>query len=397
MNRFMISVFSLFAMAVPALARQAAPPQEAPPQAAPAKPLNEFNPTITAFLDALWRLDNKDVVEIDDDGDEIHKDDKFLLRETEVDLRASIDPYADGVLIVALEQEVPGKFELDVEEGYARIKSLPFGFWEEPPLGTRLKVGRFLASVGRQNRLHTHDLPQPQRGLTFENFIGEHAFIGNGVSAESFLPLDLSLTLEAVQGGGFELGEEGTDRPTFIANLGWFNTFSDTHDVDVALIGLYGSNDEEGRRQVGLYSLDFLYKWKPLRQGEWTSVVVAGQVFYGSSEFQEDTDGDGFIDLTGTRRAFGYFAYGQYQIDRRWYVGFRYDRTEYLESRPGREDDASRLTPYVSCYISEFFRFRVAYEFTNSDVPEDDDLHTLLFQLTVVFGAHPPHPYWVNP
>src|SRR5688572_9283264 len=176
---------------------------QAAPQERP-KTQNEFNPSITVFSDILWRLDNKDVVEIED-GEEIHKDDKFLLREVEVDFRAAIDPYADGVFILALEQEIPGEFEVDVEEGYVRIKSLPFEAWEEPPLGTRIKAGRFLTSVGRINRLHTHDLPQPQRGLTIENFLGEHPYIGNGVSTESFLPLDLQLILEAVQGGGFEM------------------------------------------------------------------------------------------------------------------------------------------------------------------------------------------------
>lgn len=362
-------------------------------QQPPPKTQNEFNPAITVFSDILWRLDNKDVIEIEDNGDVIRKDDKFLLRETEIDFRAAIDPFADGVFILALEQEVPGEFEVDVEEGYVRIKSLPFGPWEEPPLGTRIKAGRFLAAAGRQNRLHTHDLAQPQRGLTVENFLGEHPYIGNGVSAEAFLPLDLQLTFEALQGGGFAMGENGTERPTFIANLSWFDTFADEHDVEIAGLALYGSNDEEGRRQVHLYSLDVLYKWKPLKQGEWTSIVLAGQVFYGSGEFEEDTDADGFIDLTGTRRAWGYFVYGQYQLDRRWYAGLRYDWTESLENR---ENEAWRVTPYLSLYVSEFFRFRVAYEFTNSDVHADDDLHTFLFQLTVVFGSHPPHPYWVN-
>jgi len=366
--------------------------QDPKPHAAPAKPQNEFNPTITVFSDALWRIDNKDVVEVED-GEIIAKDDTFLLREVEIDFRAAIDPYADGVVVLAAHQEVPGEYEMDIEEGYVRIKSLPFGPWEEPPLGTRIKVGRFLTAVGRQNRLHTHDLPQPQRGLTYEHFIGEHPFIGNGASAEMFLPLDLQFTFEALQGGGWELAENGTERPQFVGNLAWFTTVADEHDLEVTGIATYGSNDEEGRRQVQLLSLDVLYAWKPARGGEARSLVVAGQVFYGSGEFEEDTDGDDIIDLTGRNRGFGYFAYAQYQLDRRWYVGIRYDWTEYLGDRAR---DVARITPYLTCYVSEFFRLRVAYEFTSSDVEEDDDLHTFLFQVTAIFGTHPAHPYWAN-
>lgn len=366
--------------------------QDPDPQPAQPKPRNEFNPTITVVADALWRLDNKDVLEVEDD-EVIRKDDKFLLREVELDFRAAIDPYADGVVILAAHQEVPGEYEIDIEEGYVRIKSLPFGFWEEPPLGTRIKVGRFLTAVGRQNRLHTHDLPQPQRGLTYEMFIGEHPFIGNGASVEMFLPANLQFTFEALQGGGWELAENGTERPQFVGNLSWFATIADEHDLEITGIATYGSNDEEGRRQAKLLSLDVLYAWRPARGGDARSLVVAGQVFYGSGEFEEDTDDDGFIDATGTNRGFGYFAYAQVQLDRRWYVGARYDWTEYVGDR---DNDVSRITPYLTCYVSEFFRLRVAYEFTNSDLEEDDDLHTFLFQLTAVFGSHPAHPYWVN-
>jgi hypothetical protein len=392
------------------LATAAEAQEPAPPQQPRAR--NEFNPAITVFHDMLWRLDNKDVVEIED-GETIVKDDKFLLRETEVDFRASIDPYADGVLIIALEQEAPGEFHVDVEEAYLRIKSLPFGFWEEPPLATKIRIGRFLPAIGRQNRLHTHDLPQPQRGLAYETFAGDHPYIANGASAEMLLPLNLTLVAEAVQGGGWDFGEGGTDRPAYVANLSWFDSFGDEHDVEIGLIGYYGHNDVERRRHVRYYGLDFLYKWKPVRQGEWRSLVVAGQLCYGSQEFLVDVDGDGDnarepgVDLDGDgniderledrRRAFSWFAYAQYQIDRRWYVGLRYDWTQYLEdSAPGKDDEASRVTPYVSLYLSEFFRFRVAYEFTKSDVHEDDDLHTLLVEFTAVFGSHPPHPYWVN-
>lgn len=351
----------------------------------PQSRLNAFNPSVTVFHNSLWRLDNKSVTEVEN-GNAIRKDDRFLLRETEVDLRASVDPYADGVLIAALEQELPGDFETHVEEGYVVIKSLPFGFWEEPPLGTKIKLGRFLTSLGRHNRLHTHDLPQPQRGVTFENFIDDHSYGANGASLSGFLPSfgdsALTLTLEFLQGGELPLAEGGDERPAFLGNLSWFNTFSDVHNVDIAAIAHYAANDRKGKRGTELYSLDFMYKWKPLRQGEYQSFILAGQMFYARQEFE-----------VGTNRAFGWFAYAQYQIDRRWYAGVRYDGTELLENR---DDDASRVGPYITCYISEFLRFRVAYEHTWSDDDELDDLKTLLFEINVVFGAHPPHPYWVN-
>lgn len=370
---------------------QAQQEEKQPPAQAGA---NVFNPAITVFANALWRLDNKDVLEVEEDGTVIAKDDKFLLRETEADLRASIDPYADGVLIIALEQEAPGDFEVGVEEGYALIKSLPWDFWEDPPLATKIKIGRFLTALGRHNRLHTHDLPQSQRGLAFENFVGEHSYAANGASTESLLPSfgdsAFTLTLEALQGGGWKLGEDGPDRPAYLAHLSWFNTFADEHNVELGVLGHYGSNDAEGRRQTHLYSAELLYRWKPLRQGEWNSVVVSGQVFYGAQEFDPDPLAG---TPSGTNRAWGAFGYAQYQLDRRWYLGVRYDWTELLENR---DDVAQRLAPYITCYVTEFFRLRAGYEHTWSDADELDGLKTFLLELNVVFGAHPPHPYWVS-
>ena len=65
---------------------------------------------------------------------------------------------AIGVFIVALEQDQPDEFEVDVEEGYALIKSLPFPLWEEPPLGTTIKVGRFRVAAGRPEEARAWEL-----------------------------------------------------------------------------------------------------------------------------------------------------------------------------------------------------------------------------------------------
>jgi len=368
--------------------------QDPAPAAAPVPgetSLNVFNPTVSVFLNGLWRLDNKDVAH-EHDG-EIHElDDRFLLRAAELDFRAAVDPFADAVLVVGAHKESPGEYEIDVEEGYVVVKSLPLGFWEEPPLGTEIKAGRFLTSTGILNRLHEHDLPQSMRGLTFENFFGGHAYAADGVSLRFHLPSigdsALTLTTEAVQGGGWKMGHDGADQPAFIGHLGWFNTFADEHDLDLSLIGTYGSNDPDRRRQTQLLSLDAFYRWRPLQGGQWTSLVLAGQLFYGSREWEDEATFE-----SGTNRALGWLVYSQYQLDRQWYLGIRFDRTEHLEDR---DTVSSRLNPYVSFYASEFFRIRAGYEQTWSDDDALDGLKTFLLEFNIVFGAHPPHPYWAN-
>ena len=113
-----------------------APPAQGAQSAVQSIP-GALNPAISVIGNFVGRADSKRV--FNEDGDRI--DNKMNLREAEIDMRAPIDPYADGVLIASLESESPGKFSAGVEEGYVTIKKLPF--LDDPPLGLKLKVGRF--------------------------------------------------------------------------------------------------------------------------------------------------------------------------------------------------------------------------------------------------------------
>jgi len=173
---------------------------------------------------------------------------------------------------------------------------------------------------------------------------------------------------------------------------------ADGHSIDVSLYGHYGGTDDIGHQgHAKTYSLDALYKWKPAKEGEWNSFLVGAQVIKTDRTFTNavDTDADGIPDTFngGESQAMGYLLWAQYQLDRRWYVGVRYDHSEFLN------DDSlehSRVTPYVSCYLSEFLRIRASVERTTSDLASEDGLTTFMFELNVILGAHPPHPFWVN-
>ena len=54
------------------------------------------------------------------------------------------------------------------------------------------------------------------------------------------------------------------------------------------------------------------------------------------------------------------------------------------------------MSPYLTWYTTEFFRARFTYEHTFSELPIENRLDTFFVELVVVFGAHPPEPFWVN-
>lgn len=361
-------------------------------QTVSANPVTVLNPTITVFGDVLFRADDRAV--LNDAGDRI--DDIANLREAELDFRAAVDPYVDAVGVLALASETPGKFDAEVEEIYAAIKSLPVGIWETPPLGTTLKIGRFRTESGVNNRLHLHDLPQVDRPMVVGEFLSAEGFVANGISATAFLPSPgdtaLRLTGEAVSGGSAPVAQEAS-RPAFLSNLSLFMPLGEEHSLNVALIGIYGTNDPGGHRQSRVGSFDFFYRWKPSVGGNARSFLVGGQAFAADHEFPADTDADGVIDASGGTRPQGLVLWSQFQADPRLYLGVRWDRADVLD-----DDTLQRrqVSPYLTWYTSEFFRVRAAWEHTESDMPAEDGLDTYLLEVTFVFGAHPPEPFWVN-
>src|SRR5688572_12184770 len=136
------------------LERRLAESEKRQAQTTSANPATVFNPRITVIGDFLWRFDD-DKVFVDNDPTEPRIDDTLNVREVELDLRASVDPFVDGVAILAIESEFPGDFAVAIEEFYGVVKSLPLPLWEEPPLGTKIKVGRFRTEFGLNNKSHT--------------------------------------------------------------------------------------------------------------------------------------------------------------------------------------------------------------------------------------------------
>lgn len=378
-------------------ALQAAP--EAPPEQAVTAPVQTspgiLNPAISVIGNFVSRTDDQDV--FNEEGQAI--DDKMNLREAELDMRVAVDPYADGVLIASFESEFPGEFATGVEEGYVNIKKLPF--LAQTPLGLKLKVGRFRPGFGRLNILHTHDLPTTFRPLTIEEFLGEEGFVSNGISGNFFIPTpwdpesSLDATIEILDGGDIAISPDPAAKISYLGHLRWFRTFSDIHNVELGFSSYFHPSGN-GLHSANVNGLDFLYRWKPLRYGEWKSYLIGAEFMFAPDtnlppEEPALAKVEGLSPSTGTPA--GWTVFNQWQFDRRTYAGLRYDRTDALFDPDLKR---SSITPYLSYYFSEFLRFRVNYEHRWSDLIEEDGRNSVFFELNWIFGAHPPEPFWVN-
>ncbi len=359
----------------------------------PPQSIGLFNPAITAFLNGAVRADDRPV--LSPGGARI--DDRPFLRTAEIDFRAAADPYADAVAILSLEDEAGEGFSADLEEGYVVIKRLP-GL-EKAPLGLKLKVGRYRAPIGNINRAHMHDLPWTTRPLPISRFLGtengeffESGFNPVGIDAEVILPTIvkgavMELNLDVVDGGNLAISDDPTHRhPGYLGHWNLFFTVKDAHDFNLGASAYY----EAGDHRAGLIAGDFLYKWKPIKAGEFHSLVVGGEVMYVDRKFGFDS---GMGEVEKRAKPLAAFAFAQYQLSWHVYAGGRYD---YAEDIVDPTKTTQVAAGYLSYYTSEFLRFRAGYEHRWSDNPAEDGVDSVIAEINVVFGSHPTEPYWVN-
>jgi hypothetical protein len=338
-----------------------------------------FNPGITVFGNFLGRVDSKPVY-FDDDPTEPRVDNSFMLREVELDLRAAIDPWADGVVIATFEADQPGSFTAGIEEGYVLLKKLPFV--DEAPGGLKLKVGRFRPSFGRFNTIHLHDLPQVSYPRALQNFLGPDGFIADGISGEFFLPSPsdkdtLDATIQVIDGGNIAV--DPSSRPSDVAGLGhvkWFRDLAPGQDLELGVSAWSSGSAHQ------LYGADATYRWKPYIAGEWKSFLI------GSEVYQAVLD-----DAALAPHPFGFDVWSQYQLSQNVYFGVRYD---WLEELQNESQKTQTVGAFLTYYTTEFLRFRLGVEHTVSDVSTLNGLTSGFLELNFIYGSHPSEPYWVN-
>lgn len=350
-----------------------------------------FNPRTTVFLNVAGRRDNKPA--LDEEG-EIDLSNRPYLRSIELDLRAPVDPYAEAVVILAFEDEAGQGFHVEPEEAYGLLKRLPIV--ETAPLGLKLRLGKFRAPLGVNNRLHMHDLPWTTRPLVVSKLFGtehgeffESGFAPIGADFDFFLPSPLpgstlEMNIGVVRAGELRLSQ-GHDGGR-VAGLGRLNISADWNNEHLLIFGASGYQ-EKGESATTLYGFDLTYKWRPSENRTGRSFVIGGEWYTTRHKFDDPVAGSTLLKPTG------WFAYAQFQLSYWWYLGARYD---WVNEPDDDQLVTKSISAYLSYYTTEFLRLRAGIEHRRSDLPHIDRLTTFNIEANFVFGSHPVEPYWVN-
>jgi hypothetical protein len=320
---------------------------------------------------------------------------RFFPREVELSLFGQIDPYAAGVVIIeAAEEERGGELGVHLAEAHLTLLTLPYG--------TQARLGLVRNRFGYNNQHHAHDLPWIDRPNAFRIFFGDEGLNEKGLEA-TILP-DLPFYLEGLVGIFNGDNEEAFGRASLRHPLvtGRLRTFFELGDHGLLLGMSVASGQTDERNRSTILGWEARYKYRP---DGWLHplVTLTGEALYSmrKADVGVDVDEDGAVDRVEKRDRdrFGWYTGLEVQPFRRWAGGVRYDWSQY-PTEPGRE---WAVEPYVTFWLSEFLRFRLAYKHTERsgqtrDVFNLNDssarrVDELLFQATFILGAHPTHPF----
>jgi ElaB/YqjD/DUF883 family membrane-anchored ribosome-binding protein len=357
-----------------------------------------FNPKMVTAVNFAARSDNKTVVDPADSSNTISN--KPFLRTVEMELSSEVDPYASAFAVISLEDEAGKGFGIDAEEAYGLIKRLPI--IEDAPLGLKLKIGKYRASLGLDNKIHIHDLPWTTRPLIVSRYLGtdhgeffESGYNPVGADLDFYLPnpipgTTLEMNADAVRASDIAVSNANLPSSAFRtpmsirqpAYIGHLNLSKDWNNVSLLTLGVSGY-DEEGTYATRVYGADITYKWAPSEERESNSIVTGGEIM----------SIDHVDSLLQRIHPYGWFGYMQYQTSYWLYLGVRYD---WIEEPMSVSTITRNVGLYASYYTTEFLRFRLGFEHRQSTIAAEDNVNTILFDLNLVFGSHPTEPYWVN-
>jgi len=301
------------------------------------------------------------------------------LSEVEIAFQAVVDPYSRADFYLAA-----GPDGLEIEEGFITFTALPGNIL--------LKAGKLRAQFGKMNTLHTHRLPSVDRPLVTENLVGgEEGLSDAGMSVSHLIPnevLFFELTGEVFAGHSDVFESPKKSHVVYLGRARAYRDLSESTNLDVGFsyahgptdVGQENATDDEPAPVLSkdLYGVDVTLRYRPLRQAIYRRLNLRTELVWSRQDFG-----------AGPRAsAFGFYALGEFQFARRWYIGARADRSGRALSP---DDVDSGASVFLTFWPTEFSQVRGQYRYTS--YAEGVKGNEFLFQFNFSIGAHGAHVF----
>jgi hypothetical protein len=309
----------------------------------------------------------------------------FQMHESEVGLQAIVDPYARADFFISFSET-----GVNLEEGYITFTALPKGFVA--------RGGKMRAAFGKVNTLHNHVLPWVDRPLVTQNLVGgEDGIDDAGLSVEHIIPAPrnwfLDFTGQAFRGDSADVYTSSNKNDvSVVGHLRGYRDLTDNSNLDLGVSYSRGHNLFGSDFITSLYGVDATYHWKPLQRSIYKSFIARSEFIWRRQD-QPSVAACPVVACPldfapGAQHAFGFYASGDYQFARRWFLGVRGDRSDRAFNAQFNDKGGSVVLTY---WPSEFAQIRGQYRFTR--YADKFDANEAFIQLQFALGAHGAHPF----
>jgi hypothetical protein len=171
---------------------------------------------------------------------------------------------------------------------------------------------------------------------------------------------------------------------SYVGHLRGYHDITESTNLDLGFSYAYGHNPsgigvspDPSHFTTDLYGTDLTFRWRPLQRSIYRSFVGRSEFIWSRRE-----------QPNGLQNSSGFYVSADYQFGRRWFAGFRFDRSERASEESARDLGQSFTLTY---WPSEFSQIRG--QLRRIDYAEGETAVELLFQFLFSIGTHGAHPF----
>ncbi len=295
--------------------------------------LSKFNPSIGFVGETLfsWRSQPAKFTHAFPGADPRPGGFDVFQRTMELDIAASVDPFARGYAVLNAEADpVTGEASVGVEEAAIVTTSLPWGL--------TVKAGRFFGEFGRLSYIHNHELPFVFRPLVLDSYIGGESQT-DGAQINWLLPLPHYVSLTAGVGNKFGNPPNNVGDFRKFTGLNFWGRLSTYFDVTPSIslepgaswlfnpnakdrggVFILPEGDTIAERERRVAGVDLTLRYQPLRNNQLKSLTWGTEVLFSDNRY-DATAPDGTLLNSRNIGTYGLYSYVAYRfpsgVDRR--------------------------------------------------------------------------------
>ncbi|MDP1677615.1 MAG: hypothetical protein Q8L88_12220 [Bacteroidota bacterium] len=292
----------------------------------------------------------------------------------EVQVSSVVDPYAAANFLFSFGKDsVNGDFSAGLEVATLTSLSLPYSF--------QVTLGKFKPHFTKVNTFHPHAFSFVEFPTMIKNYFGDEGLFMEGMSASVLLPnpwdfyqeLDVEIGRSATTPS---LDNGSSNRLLYSVHLNNFFELSENSTLGIGLSGLSGVNAFDLPTTMG--GFDLTYKWKPVQFNTYHSFTWQTEALICNTDTTAGT----------TIQSYGAYTFLEYQIEKRTFVGARFD----YSGLPGLEKSDERTTALLLRFQPTEFQI-LALEFQNVNRNYGSSFYQVVFRAIFGIGTHAAHAY----